>query len=206
MRFIDMTGMRFGRLVAVRREENQGKRIMWRCKCDCGNEVVVRGENLRSGNTKSCGCIEKEHPNGFKHGFSKSRIEGVFLSMKQRCYNKDNYEYDNYGGRGIKICDEWLKDRASFYKWAYENGYDDNADFMECTIDRIDVNKGYSPDNCRWVDRFTQANNTRKNKYFSLNGETHTLAEWSRVAGINYYTLWRKVCKYGLNIEDAIKI
>lgn len=204
IKFIDLSGERYGRLVVVDRALNDGKRTMWNCVCDCGNRVTVRAENLRSGNTKSCGCIEKDRPNRTTHGLSKSRINSVFNSMKQRCYNKNNYEYANYGGRGIKICDEWLNDRRAFYRWAVENGYDDSAEYGECTIDRIDVNGDYCPENCRFVDLFVQANNTRKNKYYMYCGEKHTLAEWARIKGIKYIDLYMKINRNGLSIEEAL--
>lgn len=124
--------------------------------------------------------------------------------MKGRCYNPNNPEYHLYGGRGITICDEWLNDCSKFYKWAYENGYDENAKKFSLSIDRIDVNKGYSPDNCRWADAYTQANNTRKNVYYELNGEKHTLAEFARMFNIKYSTLYSRVVQRNKDLAESI--
>lgn len=114
-----------------------------------------------------------------KHGKRYTRLYNILDKIKQRCYNKNNTSYENYGGRGIKICEEWLNDFDVFYNWAYENGYDDTL-----TIDRIDNNKSYSPDNCRWVDRKTQANNKRNNVYLTYNGKTQTIAQWAEELSI----------------------
>ena len=126
--------------------------------------------------------------------------------MKQRCYNPNNYEFHLYGGRGIKICDEWLSDNVSFYRWAIENGYIENATQAENSIDRIDPEGDYSPENCRWVDSYVQANNTRKNIYYEWNGETHTLTEWSRIVGIKSGTLYNRMNKLGWTIGEALTL
>lgn len=179
---------------------------MWRCQCECGNTVIVRAENLHSGNTRSCGCIEKERPNPTTHGLSKTRLAKIYTAMKKRCYNPKYPEFYLYGGRGIKICDEWLNDKTSFFRWSYENGYIENATQAENSIDRIDPNGDYSPENCRWVDSFVQANNTRRNVYYELNGESHTLTEWGRIVGINSGTLYGRVNKLGWTIEEALTL
>lgn len=204
MKLIDLIGEKYGRLTVIARAENNGRRTMWLCKCDYGKEVVVRGENLRSGNTKSCGCISIEHPNHTKHGMSRSRLAGVYNAMKSRCYNKNNWEYDKYGGSGITICDEWLNDRTKFFDWAYKNGYDDCAKPYDCTIDRIDVRKGYCPENCRFVNMYVQANNTTRNVYYEYNGKSHTLPEWSRITGIKSSVLYSRINKLGWSINNAL--
>ena len=200
MVFQDLTGQRYGRLVAIERAPNKGRRTMWKCKCDCGNEVIVRAENLKSGNTISCGCYASEQiiKRLTKHGMTNTRLASIFNSMKQRCYNEKSYEYYLYGGRGIKVCDEWLNDCSTFFDWALKNGYRDDL-----TIDRIDFNGDYCPENCRWADAFTQANNTRKNIYVDYNNERHTLKEWSRIIGINYGTLYSRINRLGWSIKDA---
>lgn len=168
--FKDITNQRFGRLVAIKCVQRQPK-VLWLCKCDCGNEKVILGTSLRIGATKSCGCINKEIARewGFKsrtHQESKTRLYQVWQGIKRRLYNPHTKKYPIYGGRGISMCEEWKSDFITFKKWAMENGYDPNAPYGKCTIDRIDVNGNYEPSNCRWVDLKVQANNRRKENIF----------------------------------------
>lgn len=171
--FIDRTGERFGRLTVLSRADDyvakNGKHhVRWNCICDCGNVAVVDVTQLVTGHTKSCGCLkdEKLSVGNIKHGGRYDRLYKVYHNMKNRCYNKNSKDYKYYGGNGITICDEWLNDYTAFKTWAYDNGYDDSAKRMQCTIDRIDVNGNYEPSNCRWVDMVTQSRNRNnvKNK------------------------------------------
>lgn len=162
----DLTGMQFGFLTVLELEkvvgEGNRKRWYYRCRCKCGKEKSVRADALTSGDTKSCGCWVSENPTYYKHGLSRTRLYRVFRDMKTRCYNKNSPDYKNYGGRGITICSEWMQNYLSFKEWAENNGYDEKAKKMQCTIDRIDVNGNYEPSNCRWVSIVVQNKNRRK--------------------------------------------
>lgn len=166
---IDLTNHRFGRLISVKRVGTKNGSALWLCLCGCGNTTEINARNLNSGNTKSCGCIHSEqlskrnHENRL-HGDADSRLYGIWHGMKQRCFDSNRKDFENYGGRGITVCDEWRSDYNAFRSWALANGYDYNADYMKCTIDRINVNDSYNPQNCRWVDAKYQANNRRKRK------------------------------------------
>ena len=131
------------------------------------------------------------------HGESKTRLYRAWQNMKARCYRKSTREYNNYGGRGITVCDEWIHSYENFKGWSIQNGYSDNL-----TLDRIDVNKGYSPDNCRWITNKEQQNNKRDNVIYTFNGETLTLAQWSEKLGICYKTLQKRIRNWG--VEKAL--
>lgn len=166
MRLIDLTGQKFHRLTVLRRSEHNtnGGKPKWVCQCDCGNITEVGGCELKSGNTKSCGCWNTEvaHTQFTTHGYSKTRLYRVWCGMKERCYNPKNKRYDDYGGRGIRVCDEWLNDFVAFREWAFENGYDENAPFGQYTLDRANNNEGYYPFNCVW-STIAQQNRNKRN-------------------------------------------
>lgn len=171
-KFIDLTGQKFHRLTVLRRSThntNQGK-PKWVCQCDCGRITEVGGYELKSGNTKSCGCWNKEVRQTVPkvHGYSKTRLYRVWCSMKDRCYNPKNKRYADYGGRGIKVCDEWLHDFISFRNWALANGYDETAPFGQCTLDRANNNEGYFPFNCVWATIEQQNRNKRNTSHSQL--------------------------------------
>lgn len=196
----DLTGQKFGRLTVVRRAKNSAKcETMWECICDCGNYTIVRGKNLTEGITKSCGCIRKDpRPYRRTHGMSRTRLYRIWSLIKDRCENKNNPAYERYGGRGIRLCDEWHSS-SSFFDWALNNGYSENL-----TIDRIDNDGDYCPENCRWADIYTQSNNTRRNRYMTLNGKTQTLAEWCTEYDMPYKTVHSRLNRQRWDLEKAL--
>ena len=179
---LELEGKRFGNLVVQRRVENdkRSRCSRWLCKCDCGKEVIMRGYTLTSGHSKSCGCknVEATIKRQTKHGLPRDRLYTIWKNMRQRCNNPNSQDYNIYGGRGIKICEEW-NDYSVFHKWALNNGYSQDR-----SIDRINVNSGYSPNNCRWATSLEQGNNTRTNRFIEIDGEVHTVAEWARIKGL----------------------
>lgn len=180
---------------------------MWLCRCDCGKEFVTLGKSLRSGLTKSCGCYSHSLrvKESTTHGLSHERLYRVWVDMKKRCYDPAFKYYKNYGGRGIAVCDEWRNDYISFRTWAMENGYDPFAPKGLCTIDRIDVNGDYSPENCRWVDMYEQGQNKTNNRIVNYLGEEMTISRAASLAGVKEGTLWNKVFYDGLSVEEAVK-
>lgn len=191
--FKDISGQRFGKLKVIEFYGNSERgNAMWKCQCDCGNVVICNGGNLRNGNTKSCGCItrNKTIERSTKHGKSGSQLYRVYNHMKGRCYTETDSAYKDYGGRGIKICDEWLGERGfeNFYNWSMENGFR-----VGLTIDRINNDGNYEPSNCRWTDKINQCNNRRSNRFLTARGETHTVAEWSRITGLKSATIIQRL-------------
>lgn len=166
-RFVNLTGRRFGRLTVIERYgHDKYNKILYRCLCDCGNEKVVLGRSLLNGKCKSCGCLnlvvkkEKSKYRGLAQ--EESRLYHIWKGMRSRCLNQNNNSYDDYGGRGIDVCPEWADDASgfeTFVSWARSHGYSSNL-----SIDRINNNRGYYPDNCRWADWNIQANNRRRPK------------------------------------------
>jgi hypothetical protein len=188
----NITGNKYGRLTVI---EYIPKSAKWKCLCSCGNYKISTYSDLFTGKVKSCGCLQHETTNNLTHGLSDTRLYTIFRGMKQRCYYKKNNYYDIYGGKGVKICDEWLDKESgflNFYNWAMNNGYEDGL-----TIDRIDSNGNYEPINCRWATYEEQGNNTSKNVYITYKNETKTMSQWSKELNINYSSL-RSFCqKYG---------
>lgn len=158
----DLSNKKFGKLEVIKYYgSNKNGRALWLCKCECGNMKIVVGNSLVNKLTTSCGCNNKvkARERKIKHNMSYTKLYKVWQGMKTRCYNKNFVYYCNYGGRNIKICDEWLNDFVLFYNWATNNGYEEGL-----TIDRINNDGNYEPSNCRWITRAEQNRNQRKTK------------------------------------------
>lgn len=195
---IKLDGKRFNRLFVIKYDFKYKKYL---CKCTCGTEKLIQSGALRNGFTKSCGCLSSESTSKrfLKHGFASNykieKIYSVWTSMKQRCFNKKNPFFKQYGGRGIKVCERWM---------VFENFYKDMGNPKPgMSINRINNNGNYEPGNCEWTTRKIQQNNTRRNKLFTLNGISKTLAEWSDYLNIPYGRLDNRKRK-GLSTIDIL--
>lgn len=202
MRALELTGMRFGKLLVIARVENSGdNRSMWLCQCDCGNEHKARGKLLKDGHTKSCGCMKYSGLERYKttHGHSprsgQSRTYKSWAKMRERCNNPNSKGYEYYGDRGITVDPKWDK----FENFLHDMG--ECPDNLE--LDRIDNNEGYEPGNCRWADEQTQSENRLNVRWVQANGKTVTLKGASRQLGLNYPTLLRLVAQ-GLSAQQAV--
>lgn len=196
MKFEDITGQRFGRLLVIGYEKSniRSYSYMWICRCNCNNIIKTNKDTLKSGDTKSCGCLRKEIVT--KHGKSKSKIYKIWNSMRFRCNSKKSNAYKYYGGRGIKVCKRWVK---------FENFYQDMGERPKGTsLDRIDNNKGYCKKNCRWASKQIQSRNMRSNNYFEFNGKSQILKDWAEELNIPQGTLHNRIFKYKWAIEKAL--
>lgn len=201
----DLVGRKFNMLTVIREDgKDKNGRIMWLCKCDCGNYHRTSSKYLLNGDSTSCGCrrteiLKKQSELTATHRMTGTRIHGIWLGMKHRCENPKNSSYKNYGGRGIKVCAEW-QTFINFYNWSITNGYAEDL-----TIDRINNDGNYEPSNCRWIDRKSQSNNTRKNHYLTYKGQTKSMSEWADIIGINYSTLRARINNYNWTVERALE-
>ena len=198
---IDISGQKFNRLAAIKpvRKYKSGNTI-WLCRCDCGNFCEVEGSLLRRGKQKSCGCYPSERMKQLntKHNGFGTRLYEIWRQMHRRCYGENTKAYKDYGGRGISICKEW-SEFGPFREWALSSGYRDDL-----TIDRINVNGDYCPENCRWATVKQQANNRRSNHKISFNEETHTISEWADILGVNQVWLWNRLSRADWDIAKAV--
>lgn len=198
----DITGMKFGRLTVLRlSHKDKRQECHWLCKCECGNEKTVSGNKLRSGNTKSCGCMQKEFLDGRlrrKHGLTNTKLYATWENMKHRCGDPKNWMYPHYGGRGIKVCEEWL-DSSAFIEWALSHGYKEGL-----SIERINVDGNYEPDNCKWVELKEQYLNRTDSHFVTAFGKTQTISEWAKESGLKYDTIERRINQYGWDAERAV--
>lgn len=208
---IDLTGKKFGRLTVIRRVKNaKSGKSRWLCRCSCSeqNELIVIGTDLTRGHTQSCGCFMREQSKKYntKHGKLYTRLYKTWKNMKNRCNNPNSDDYRIYGAEGKTVCDEWLNNFQTFYDWSMANGYDETAPKGQCTLERIDGTKGYSPDNCRWATAKEQANNTRRNHVIEYNGKKQTMKQWSEELHIKYSTLAARINTYRWDIDRAFEI
>lgn len=206
-KFIDLTGQRFGRLSVVKRTGcfNDGQ-VAWQCVCDCGKAITVRSRDLRTGHTRSCGCLQQDvcretiiefHKQMGYDGHTQRPVFQVWKDMIRRCYDIENESYKNYGGRGIRVCSEW-HDPRSFEQWALDNGFHKGLQ-----LDRKDNEGDYQPNNCRFVSRIENCNNKRTNRRVELDGQEKTLAQWARYYGISYAVVRTRIFR-GWTIRDAL--
>lgn len=196
MKKLNLAGKKFGRLLVLNEEGKTPRgQIKWKCLCDCGNQVVVVGGNLKNGTTKSCGCLRNEklskmaRKRNDPNRYWKQPWHGSYESMMRRCYCNKEIGYLNYGGRGIKVCEEW-HDVANFAKWVENSGYQKGL-----TLDRIDNNKDYEPSNCRWADMQLQSNNRRNTIFLTYQNKTLSIADWSRLLNCRLSTLHNRYYK-----------
>lgn len=211
---VDITGNKYGRLTVLsyeglKRTNDKGHLCAyWRCKCECGNEITVLGTSLRSGNTLSCGCLQSDiiktrnamfAKHGAKRNGMRDRLYSIWLSMKSRCNGVNRNAYKYYCGREIKVCKEWDHDFIAFREWAINNGYRDGL-----SIDRINNDKGYSPNNCRWATAKEQANNRRNNILIEYSGKKQSVGDWARDTGLSYRTINARI-KAGWEVNKALE-
>lgn len=201
IKFNDLTGQRFGRWTVIQRAENKGKHTMWKCRCDCGTERDVSSYCLTHGVSRSCGCYKKDNPNRLTHGMSNTQIHKEWRGIKTRCYNQNDKNYNNYGGRGITMCENWKDNFLSFYEYVSKLPHCGDVGY---SIDRIDYNGNYEPNNVRWADRITQNRNKRNNVNITFNGKTQCLTAWAYELNILKETLYQRIYKLNWNIEKAL--
>lgn len=220
----DLTGIKFGKLMVIERNGlNNQNRAMWLCQCECGNEKTISSHDLQHG-TISCGCVGKEQRlknlekgRGWNKGITKykncekpkrqckrsknvgfKRLKSIYYKMINRCYNIKNDRYKDYGARGITICEEWKESVDNFITWSLNNGYSDNL-----TIDRINNDLGYSPQNCRWATKKEQANNTRNNRKVTYKNMTKNITQWGEYLRIKPHTIGTRLDR-GWSIEESL--
>lgn len=190
-RFKDEAGNVYGHLTAIKPAYKKHHRFQWLCQCDCGNQTIVDGEHLRTGHTTSCGCRKN-----IRHGGTYAPEYASWCDMKSRCNNPNNVSFDNYGGRGISVCERWDK---------YQNFISDmgNRPTLKHTLDRIDNDGNYEPSNCRWATRKEQQRNRRTNHIIEFNGESKNITDWSNDLGIKLTTLIGRLDR-GWSIEKTL--
>ena len=211
-KFENLIGRKFNRLTVigyVPKEQRKSPMFAWICKCDCGKTTITAASKLKNGEMKSCGCLRAERIGNLnrKYKYTNKRLYGVYKSMMARCYDTRHREYNNYGGRGIAVCDDWLGENGYdvFAEWAFLNGYDPNAKHGECTIERKNVDDIYCPDNCCWITNQQQQNNRRDCVKLEYRGEVHSKTEWARILNVPVSFVDYHVRHKNETIEETIK-
>lgn len=200
----DLTGQKFGLLTVIGIADTNTQKTYWVCKCDCGNMKTVRSDSLLCGSIKSCGCLKRKQDKinltkHYRHMMSGTRIYQEWQGMKGRCNNPHDPRYDRWGGRGIKVCDEWQNSFEAFYNWAMANGYKDDL-----TIDRIDNDGNYEPSNCRWATQQEQSRNRSSNIKITIGNSTRTLMEWCSIFNVNYKNVRDRYWRNGFSSIDDL--
>ena len=193
---LDLTGKRFSRLTVIGDAPRRGHNLYYICRCDCGNEKTVVRSNLTSEKTRSCGCFRNEvtRKRARTHGCSRTIEHIVWLGMIARCTAKSNKGWKNYGGRGIKVCERWRHDFAAFLSdMGPRPSSEHSIHRSEYSLDRIDNDGNYEPSNCRWAIHREQMNNVRYNRIITVNGESKTVAEWTRKLGCSTSTIGQRL-------------
>lgn len=198
----NITGRRFNRLIVIKFILRNKTKYFWECKCDCGNIKIIEKRALVSGATKSCGCLNKELiiKRATKHGLHKTKVYKTWIGIKNRCYNKNYSKFYLYGERGIKVCDRWLE-KNGFINFFQDMGHPPSPNH---SIDRINNNGNYEPNNCRWATIHEQNRNTRFNINITQNGETHCVSEWARILNMKKSTIYNRLFS-GWKLEDSLK-
>lgn len=198
-----LIGSKYNRWTILEKYEKKknNRQYFYKCQCDCGGIGIVSASSLRNGRSKSCGCVKNESASKrfTKHGMSRERLYHIWNSMIHRCYDKTSKSYPIYGGRGINVCKNWKDSYACFKDWSLNNGHQNDL-----TIDRINNNEGYFPENCRWITKREQSNNKRNTPMFTYNGKTQSLSFWASELGIKYSILYKRINRMGLSFEEAI--
>lgn len=203
-RIIDLAGKKFSRLTVIGLDDKPIRRAYWICQCDCGNIKSVRSDSLQNGAIRSCGCLKKEQDRinltaNHSHKQSGTRLYSIWVGLKGRCNNIHDAHYHRYGGRGITVCEEWNNNFEKFYEWAMNNGYSDNL-----TIDRIDNDGSYAPENCRWANIKEQCNNRETTIKITIGNATKSLTEWCEIFKIDFKAAVNRYHRNGFISVDEL--
>jgi len=211
----DLTGKKFGRLTVLERHGTSSNPVMWKCRCDCGTEKPIAYKHLKYGGTVSCGCYRSEvsrksvthghtcshpvtHGQSCRAGGNRTKLYTTWEGIKQRCHNPNDKGYKNYGGRGITVCDRWKNSFENFFK-------DMGVKPKGLTLERIENDKGYSKENCKWATMKQQASNRRNSRFITYNGETKIMTEWARQYGLSRGVLWQRIYNMKWDLKDALE-